>query len=51
MFQVFRDGKSISPVLDSENSAWVWLQKHQGMSVDWALRYEGYTILEVGSDD
>jgi len=39
---VSRDGKQVSPDFDNENLAFQWLMRHQGMSVDWAVRYEGY---------
>lgn len=41
---VKRDGKPVSSVLASENDAFTWLLGHQGMSVDWALTNEGYSI-------
>ncbi len=41
---VSRDGIRVSEYLESEDAAWVWVLKHQGMSVDWALRYSGYSI-------
>lgn len=48
--QVHRDGVPISPVFTgpkSQDTAWVWILKHQGQSVDWAMKYEGYSIEEV----
>lgn len=44
-FQVHRDGKPVSPTLESENDAFVWLLRHQGQSVDYATRYGGYAIV------
>jgi hypothetical protein len=41
---VTRDGKPVSPVLPNGDAAWKWLHDHQGMSVDWALRHEGYAF-------
>lgn len=47
--QVKRDGK-VKAVFDTgdetrdRNSAFEWLLKHQPQSVDWALRYEGWSI-------
>ena len=29
------------------NDAFAWLHKHQGQSVDWAIRYSGYDIVNV----
>ncbi len=42
---VTRDGKPVSPLLDDENAAFAWLLKHQPMSTDWAIKYEGYAIV------
>lgn len=39
-----RDGVRVSPYCASENEAWMWILKHQGMSVDWAMKYEGYSL-------
>lgn len=44
---VTRDGVPVSPVLDSENAAFVWLLRHQGQSVDYATLHGGYKIVEV----
>ena len=44
---VTRDGRQVSPMLDGENAAWTWILKHQGQSVDWAMKYEGYAIVPV----
>lgn len=41
---VARDGKQVSPLFEDENDAWKWLMRHQGMSCDWAVRYEGYSF-------
>lgn len=48
---VTRDGQDVSPVLADENEAFSWLLRHQGQSVDWATRYEGYGFREVGDDE
>lgn len=50
-WQVFRDGEPVSEHLDSENDCSVWLLKHQPMSPDWAMKYEGYTYREVEVED
>jgi hypothetical protein len=45
--QVFRDGEPVSPSFQGygvkpHNEAFGWLLRHQGQSVDWAIKYEGY---------
>ncbi len=45
--QVTRDGEPVSPVLDSEGDAEVWLLRNQGQSIDYATRYGGYAIAAV----
>lgn len=45
---VARDGVRVSPYLRTENDAFAWILRHQGMSVDWAMRYEGYAIRNNG---
>lgn len=46
-FRVTRDGNPLTEPM-SENGCFMWIQKHQGMSVDWAMKYEGYAIVPVG---
>jgi hypothetical protein len=52
--EVRRDGE-VRKTYDSgnqaedENSAFHWLLKHQGQSVEWALRYEGWSFAESPS--
>ena len=41
---VFRDGKAVSGAMADEDACHSWLLHHQGMSTDWALKYEGYSI-------
>ena len=50
---VARDGKAVSPFLDTEDDAERWLLKHQSMSNDWAKKYGGYSIecRSTGKDD
>jgi hypothetical protein len=48
---VTRDGEPVSPVLDDENAAFRWLLHHQPMSTDWAIKHEGYAIVEVPESD
>ncbi len=42
---VKRDGKTVATVEDS-NAAFQWLLRHQPMSTDWAIKYEGYTVTD-----
>lgn len=32
------------------NDAWTYILKHQAQSVDWAMRYEGWAIVEIAPD-
>lgn len=55
--QVRHDGAVIHAVTQAEagdalpaNLAFEWLLHHQGQSVDYALRYGGYEIVEVFGD-
>ena len=41
---VTRDGVTLAQV-GTEGEAYAWLQRHQGQSVDWAIRYEGYRVV------
>lgn len=41
---VARDGVRVSPLLKSSDAASKFIQDHQGMSVDWAIRWEGWRI-------
>jgi hypothetical protein len=34
----------------NNNDAWIWLLKHQPMSVDWAMRYEGWEIVDLPAE-
>lgn len=31
----------------TNNECWIYIQKHQAMSVDWAMKYEGWAIVPV----
>jgi hypothetical protein len=44
--EVLRDGKVLTTCADA-NAAFAWLQRHQCMSVDWAIRHEGYSMRQV----
>jgi hypothetical protein len=51
---VRRDGKTQKTYdsgnqTEDENSAFHWLLKHQGQSVEWALKYEGWEFAEIPS--
>ncbi len=39
---ITRDGKDVSPVVEG-SAAFSWLLRHQGQSVEYALRYGGYS--------
>lgn len=39
------DGEPMTDVLDNADDAFVWLIRHQGQSVSYALRYGGYKIV------
>lgn len=41
---VARDGYRVSPMFSDANDGFKWLLSHQGMSVDYALRYGGYSF-------
>jgi len=40
-----RDGKPVAEVEDS-NAAFEWLLRHQGQSVDYAIRHGGYSVTD-----
>lgn len=39
-----RDGKVIANGLTSEIRVLEWMHKHTSCSMDWAMKYEGYSI-------
>jgi hypothetical protein len=45
---VRRDGRTLETFQgpDAANDAFAWLLRHQPMSTDWAIKYEGYSIVE-----
>lgn len=45
MYYLLRDGKIIEE-FNSENKAWERLLKIQPMSTDWAIKHEGWEILD-----
>lgn len=45
MVTITRDGKKVAEVKDS-NAAFVWLLEHQPQSVDWAIKHDGYAVLD-----
>lgn len=46
-FRVTRDGKQIGPDYPTEDKAAGALLRLQPMSIDYAMRYEGYAIVQV----
>lgn len=44
---VTKDGKEVSPVLDNGDAAFSWILRHQGQSVEYALRWGGYSVKRV----
>jgi hypothetical protein len=44
---VMRDGEPISPVLDTPDDAFYWLQRHQGQSIAYCLTYGGYRVVKA----
>ena len=47
LFSITRDGKVLVTGL-THNDAFAWLHTHQGQSVDWAVKHEGYAIVSEG---
>lgn len=57
-FQVFRDGKLyVDPTTGEEvppmthNECFAFILHHQPMSVEWAMKYEGWSIRDCCSAD
>lgn len=46
MVKVTRDGKTVAEV-ETGSDAFIWLLRHQGQSVNYALRYGGYNVLDA----
>jgi hypothetical protein len=46
-YRVYRDDEPLSERFPTYGEAWVWILEHQPQSVDWAMKYEGYTIEEL----
>ena len=47
MFAIIRrDGETVEVVTENENGAGAlaWFHKNHSFSMDWAIRYEGYTV-------
>jgi hypothetical protein len=42
--RVYKDGEPVTEVLKDGNAAFTWLLRHQGQSVDYALRHGGYSV-------
>jgi len=45
MLIIKKDGEIKAEVKD-ENEAFVWLLKHQGQSVDFAIKHNGWTVTD-----
>ena len=50
--EVRRDGEmkarfETGDLTADHNAAFKYIMKHQGMSVSWAMRYEGWSIVEI----
>lgn len=43
LYRVLRDGGIMTDPM-THDDCWKWLHKHQGMSVDWAMAHEGWSI-------
>ena len=43
--RILRDGEQVATVEDA-NAAFTWILRHQGQSVDYALKYGGYRVLD-----
>jgi hypothetical protein len=50
--QVRRDGRVLETFHGdtAEKDAFRWVMNHQSMSVSWAIRFEGYSIVTVNAD-
>lgn len=50
--QVRRDGevKQTFQGENAENEALVWLQGHQSQSAQWAMKYEGWSVVRAYAD-
>lgn len=42
-YRVTRDGTPLTDYM-THDQCWLWIHKHQPMSVFWATTYEGYAI-------
>jgi hypothetical protein len=51
LWQVYQYGKPVSPLMAHENGCFVWTLKHQGQSVDYALRDGGYSWKQVPREE
>jgi hypothetical protein len=47
-FEVRKDGRLLFRGPEAE--CWHYIHKHTSSSVDWAMKYEGWTITPSGSD-
>ena len=47
-YEVRRDGRLL--FRGSETECWDFIHNHSSSSVDWAMKYEGWTITPSGTD-
>ncbi len=50
MVIILQDGRQVAEVADS-NAAFAWLLRHQGQSVDYAIRWGGYRVTDEDGND
>jgi hypothetical protein len=49
MYQLTQHGKVLFE--GSENECYIYLQRYQSQSADWAMKYEGYRIAPKKEED
>lgn len=47
LYSVTRDDEVLATGL-TNNEAFAWILNHQSQSVDWAMKHEGYAIVDEG---
>lgn len=50
LYRITRDGETVSGLLPTWADVLAWFHQRHSYSVDWATRYEGYTVHEVTPD-
>jgi len=43
---IIKKDNQIKAEVNNENEAFVWLLKHQGQSVDFAIKHNGWTVTD-----